>query len=59
MTAAGPVADPRAGQRAGFHAEGEIDRRDFGMTWGQDLPSGVPAVGHTVQLVLDAEATAS
>ncbi len=59
VTAAGPVADPRAGQRAGFHAEGEIDRRDFGMTWGQDLPSGVPSVGHTVRLVLDAEATAS
>ena len=57
VTAAGPISDPRAGQRAGFHAEGEIDRRDFGMTWGQDLPSGVPGVGHTVKLVLDAEAT--
>ena len=59
VTAAGPIADPRGGTRAGFHAEGEIDRRDFGMTWGQDLPSGVPGVGHLVTLVLDAEATAS
>jgi len=59
VTAAGPITDPRAGQRAGFHAEGEIDRRDFGMTWGQDLPGGVPAVGHMVKLVLDAEATSA
>ena len=57
VTAAGPITDPRAGQRAGFHATGEIDRRDFGMTWGQSLPGGVPAVGHLVTLVLDAEAT--
>ena len=59
VTAAGPVTDPRSGQRAGFHAEGEIDRRDFGMTWGQDMPDGVPGVGHLVTLVLDAEATAA
>ncbi len=59
VTAAGPITDPRAGQRAGFHAEGEIDRRDFGITWGQDLPSGVPGVGHIVKLVLDAEATSA
>ena len=59
VTAAGPIADPRGGTRAGFHAEGEIDRRDFGITWGQSLPGGVPAVGHTVTLVLDAEATAA
>ncbi len=59
VTAAGPITDPRSGQRAGFHAEGEIDRRDFGMTWGQVLPGGVPSLGHTVTLVLDAEATAA
>ena len=58
VTAAGPISDPRGGTRAGFHAEGEIDRRDFGITWGQNLPSGVPGVGHLVTLVLDAEATA-
>ena len=58
VTAAGPVSDPRGGTRAGFHAEGEIDRRDFGITWGQDLPGGVASVGHTVQIVIDAEATA-
>lgn len=59
VTAAGPISDPRGGTRAGFHGEAEIDRRDFGMTWGQDLPGGVPGVGHLVQIVLDAEATAS
>ena len=58
VTAAGPISDPRGGTRAGFHAEGEIDRRDFGITWGQILPGGVASVGHTVQIVIDAEATA-
>lgn len=56
-TAAGPIVDPRAGSRVGFHAEGEIDRRDFGVTWGNDLPSGVPGVANVVRIVLDAEAT--
>ncbi|MFN3597675.1 MAG: YceI family protein [Rubricoccaceae bacterium] len=54
-TAAGPIADPRAGSRVGFHATTTIDRRDFGITWGQTMPSGVPSVGHQVQIILDVE----
>ena len=57
VTAAGPIPI-EGGQRAGFHATTTIDRRDFGITWGSDLPGGVPAVGHLVQLVLDVEAVA-
>ena len=57
VEAAGPIVDPRAGSRVGFHATAEIDRRDFGVTWGQTLPGGVPSLGHMVKLVLDVEAT--
>ncbi|MBU1801778.1 MAG: YceI family protein [Actinobacteria bacterium] len=48
-----PIED---GQRVGFHAVTEIDRRDFGITWGSELPGGIPAVGNHVQLMLDVEA---
>lgn len=55
VTAGGPIPI-EGGQRVGFHATTEIDRRDFGISWGRDLPGGVPAVGHHVQIVLDVEA---
>ena len=55
VDAAGPIPIEN-GQRVGFHATTTIDRRDFGITWGSDLPGGIPAVGHQVQLVLDVEA---
>lgn len=55
VEAAGPIPI-ESGQRVGFHATTEIDRRDFGITWGSELPGGIPAVGNEVQLVLDVEA---
>lgn len=55
VTAAGPIPIEN-GQRVGFHATTSIDRRDFGITWGSELPGGIPALGHQVQLVLDVEA---
>lgn len=55
VTAAGPIPI-EGGQRVGFHATATIDRRDFGITWGSELPGGIPAVGHQVQIVLDVEA---
>ena len=54
VEAAGPIPIEN-GQRVGFHATTTIDRRDFGITWGSELPGGIPAVGHQVQLVLDVE----
>lgn len=54
VEAAGPIPTDN-GQRVGFHAETTIDRRDFGITWGTDLPGGIPSVGNEVQLVLDVE----
>jgi polyisoprenoid-binding protein YceI len=54
VESAGPIPTDN-GQRIGFHATTTIDRRDFGITWGNDLPGGIPAVGNQVQLVLDVE----
>src|SRR5690606_17587707 len=41
VEAAGPIPMEN-GQRVGFHATTEIDRRDFGITWGSELPGGIP-----------------
>ncbi len=54
VEAAGPIPTEN-GHRVGFHATTTIDRRDFGITWGSELPGGIPAVGNQVQLVLDLE----
>lgn len=54
VVAAGPIPVEN-GERVGFHATTTIDRRDFGITWGSELPGGIPAVGHLVELVLDVE----
>lgn len=41
---------------AAFHAETEIDRTDFGLTWNVVLDSGLKYVGERVQIILDIEA---
>lgn len=48
--------DPWGGTRAGFSAEGEINRRDFGLEWNVALETGGVVVGDKVKLVLDIEA---
>lgn len=53
-TAAGPI-EVEEGRRVGFYATTEINRRDFGITWGGNLPNGFPAVGDRVQIILDVE----
>ena len=55
VEAAGPIPIEN-GQRVGFHATTTVDRRDFGIDWGSELPGGIPAVGNQVELVLDVEA---
>lgn len=57
VTTGGPIPIEN-GQRVGFHATTTIDRRDFGISWGSELPGGIPAVGNQVQLVLDVEGVA-
>lgn len=55
----GVNADPWGGIRAGFSAEAEINRRDFGLEWNVALETGGVLVGDKVKLVLDIEAVKS
>ncbi|MDT8445311.1 MAG: YceI family protein [bacterium] len=41
----------------GFEAQGEINRKDFGMTWNRMIETGGFAVGDEVQLVIEIEAS--
>jgi len=45
---------PRA--RAGFVAETEINRQDFGVSWNDTMDRGGVVVGDTVRITIDAEA---
>jgi polyisoprenoid-binding protein YceI len=47
--------DPWGNERVGYSATGKIDRRDFGLTWNQNLETGGIAVGHDVKISLDLE----
>jgi polyisoprenoid-binding protein YceI len=40
----------------GIAAETTINRRDYGVNWGNNLPSGVPAVSDSVTVTLQIEA---
>ena len=42
--------------RAGFVAEAEINRHDFGVSWNDKLDRGGVVVGDTVYITIDAEA---
>jgi polyisoprenoid-binding protein YceI len=52
----GVVADPYGGQRIGFTAKAELDRFDFGLTWGAALETGGLVVGRKVALEFEIEA---
>ena len=51
----GVTKDPWGNIRAGFAAEGKINRKDFGMNWSKTLDNGGLVVGDEVQLKLDIE----
>jgi polyisoprenoid-binding protein YceI len=51
----GVSKDPWGNQRAGFSAEGKLNRKDFGMVWNKTLDSGGLVVGDEVQIRLDIE----
>jgi polyisoprenoid-binding protein YceI len=42
--------------RAGFVAQGSINRHDFGVSWNAHLDRGGIVVGNTVEITIDAEA---
>lgn len=51
----GTTKDPGGNGRAGFNAEGKLNRKDFGMVWNKTLDSGGLVVGDEVQIRLDIE----
>ena len=52
----GVEKDPWGGTRVGFSAEGEINRKDFGMEWNVVLETGGLLVGEKIKITLDVEA---
>jgi len=52
----GEIDDPWGNTRAGFSAEGKIDRRDFGMSWNKSMDKGGIVVGNDVSITLEIEA---
>jgi polyisoprenoid-binding protein YceI len=52
----GAGADPWGGVRTAFHAEAELHREDFGITYNQALTAGVSAIGATLRVEIDVEA---
>lgn len=51
----GITQDPWGNTRAGFSADGILNRKDFGMVWNKVLDSGGLVVGDEVQIHLDIE----
>lgn len=51
----GHVRDPWDDDRAVFAAHGEIDRRDWGLTWNMTLDTGGLLVSNTIGLELHVE----
>ena len=51
----GATKDTLGNTRAGFSAEGKLNRKDFGMVWNKTLDSGGLVVGDEVQIRLDIE----
>lgn len=52
----GAATDPWGNKRAGFEATGQINRRDFGLTWNKALETGGVVVGDEVEIGLEVEA---
>jgi len=48
--------DPWGGERVGFTASTEIDRRDWGLKWNQALETGGVLVANKVRVELDVQA---
>jgi polyisoprenoid-binding protein YceI len=52
------VGDENKGtlRRIGFEATGRIERRDFGVSWQDEIPGGGVVASYEIQLTLDVEA---
>lgn len=51
----GANKDPWGNTRAGFTAEGKVNRKDFGVNWNKALDNGGVIVGNEVLIKLDVE----
>jgi polyisoprenoid-binding protein YceI len=51
----GISGDPWGGTRAGFTAQGDINRKDWGLEWNVALEGGGVLVGEKIKLNLDVE----
>ena len=49
----GATKDPWGNTRAGFTADGKLNRKDFGMVWNKTLDTGGLVVGEDVYIHLD------
>lgn len=49
-TVVGPTPDAYGNQRLAFDIETKVDRREFGIDWNLDLPTGDPALGNDVKI---------
>lgn len=52
----GVATDPWGNTKAGFTAEAEINRKDWGLEWNVALETGGVLVGEKIKIVLDIEA---
>jgi polyisoprenoid-binding protein YceI len=52
-TIVGPVADAYGKQRLGLDLETTVNRRDYGINWGMELPSGEPMLADDVVITAD------
>jgi polyisoprenoid-binding protein YceI len=52
----GVTGDPWGGTRAGFTAQADINRKDWGIEWNATLETGGVVVGDKVKIQLDIEA---
>lgn len=56
FTITGAIKDPWGNTRFGISAQAKIDRRDFGITWGNAMENGGLDVGNEVTINLQLEA---
>jgi polyisoprenoid-binding protein YceI len=52
----GGSIDTGRGMKAGFKLTGKIDRKDYGLTWANKVPTGELVVGDVVEIVCKIEA---
>jgi polyisoprenoid-binding protein YceI len=57
FTAHGPITDPQGFKRASVRSKFTINRQDYGVKYNSVLDNGRLAIGNTVNVVLDLEAT--